>query len=145
MTCRRGLSDNHETGVPSDRRTAGEVGRLQTRGRHRITTAFEGGALSRSWVRSLTARKCATGSGRPNRVSERVQLQVTEGRFTFAQRSASSDPTPPSREVALEMGVPVFVGHCYANGSEPNSASVTVVSDYPEYAARLLLGTDATT
>lgn len=71
-------------------------------------------------------------------------VQVTEGRFTFVQRSASSDPAPPSREVALEMGVPAFVGHCYANGSEPNSTSVTVVSDYPEYAARLLLGTDAT-
>jgi hypothetical protein len=45
---------------------------------------------------------------------------------------------------ADQSGVPVFVGHCYANGSEPNSTSVTVVSDYPEYAARLLLGKDAT-
>jgi hypothetical protein len=72
-------------------------------------------------------------------------VHVTEGRFTFVQRSASPRPAPLSREVALEMGVPVFVGYCYANGSEPNSTSVTVVSDYPEYAARLLLGTDATT
>lgn len=49
-------------------------------------------------------------------------LQQTESEvesLDVVQRSASPQPTPLSREVALEMGVPVFVGHCYANGSIP--------------------------
>lgn len=69
-------------------------------------------------------------------------VQVTEGRFTFEQRSAGPRGIPLSRAQALEFGMPVFVGHCYTKGSESDTTRVTLVTHDTVSAAHLLLGTE---
>lgn len=54
-------------------------------------------------------------------------VSVTEGRFTFETRAVDSQPSL-SREEALELGVPVFVGHWYGAGDSPGSIAVSTIS-----------------
>jgi hypothetical protein len=67
-------------------------------------------------------------------------VAVTEGRFTIEMKSLEKPP-PPSREVASQWGVPVFVGRCYSPGETADSIrSTSIDTRSPEYVRSLLLG-----
>lgn len=68
-------------------------------------------------------------------------VKVKEGRFTIETRGVA----PPSallRQQAAELGILTLVGHCCGRGTESGSVGVTVVTERPGNAARLLLGLD---
>lgn len=68
-------------------------------------------------------------------------VSVTEGRFTYETKAATSAPVL-SREKAKELfDLPMFVGHSYGPGDTKESTTVTLIStEYPEYIRELLLG-----
>jgi hypothetical protein len=67
-------------------------------------------------------------------------VTLTEGRFVYETKAASSAPVLP-REVARErFGLPTFVGHAYGPGESPGSTRCTLISaENPEYVRDLLL------
>lgn len=69
-------------------------------------------------------------------------VKVTEGRFTYETKSASPPAVLSREDASLYFGLPIFVGHCYSKGSKADSVACTVVTEQPDYAARLLLGVE---
>jgi hypothetical protein len=66
-------------------------------------------------------------------------VTVTEGRFTYETRGAIVPPKP-TRQEAIELGIPVFVGHAYGPGDEPGSVVVTLIApEYADYVVEQLL------
>ena len=71
-------------------------------------------------------------------------VTVTEGRFLFETRDASSVPQMSRDEAAERFGLPAFVGHYYGPGDEPGAIRACLLSadngEYPRLVAQLLLG-----
>jgi hypothetical protein len=65
-------------------------------------------------------------------------VKVTEGRFTFATRSAEPGPAM-SVEDAQSIGIPDLVGIDYRESGH-GRISCTVITEQPEYALELLVG-----
>lgn len=67
-------------------------------------------------------------------------VTVTEGRFTFETKSATSSPILTRAQASERYGIASFVGHGYSQGDTPGSVGVKVMSPrYPKYLAEHLL------
>lgn len=69
-------------------------------------------------------------------------VEVTEGRFTWLERSGSAT-APITQEEAIRRGIEPLAGQAYTAGDGDGSTSVTLVSpECGDHVAELLLGVD---